>query len=150
MEGALATLPSRWVYPGEHWRTPRTLGQTDFMNPRSPSVAKRIFRASGSPVGAIVSSAVILILVFLLLACAPPAWGFVCVCVGVVMKGAASLMEAIMKTEDESYWRSDAKKATAWLNVIAVILAFPPLLTLAAENLFALGTPAEILQQLFG
>lgn len=120
------------------------------MNPPSSRGAKLIGHISGSTVLAIAVSGVILIGLFILWALLPPVVGFVVLCFGVVVKGSASFMEAVMKTEGESYWRSDAKKATAWLNVIAVALGFPPLLAAAAENLFALGTPAEILQQLFG
>lgn len=56
-----------------------------------------------------------------------PTVGSYLLVVGVVAKGVASLMEGIMKTEDDGFWRSEPKRATAWLNVIAMLLAFPAL-----------------------
>ena len=56
-----------------------------------------------------------------------PTVGSYLLVVGVLTKGIASLLEAIMKTENDGFWRSEPKRAAAWLNVIAMLLAFPAL-----------------------
>lgn len=103
--------------------------------PRTKDVSPRTKKGGLRTVGAFVLSAVLMLGVFLL-ATWLPAVGLGLVCFGVVIKGATSLMEALMKTENDEYWRPDVRKSIAQMNVFAVIFVFPPLLKVAAEKLF--------------
>ncbi|MGP5292597.1 hypothetical protein ACTXL6_21460, partial [Brachybacterium tyrofermentans] len=88
--------------------------------PRTKDVSPRTKKDGMKTTTALAASAVLLIVVFLV-AAACPAFGFLFLCVGVVIKGATSLMEALMKTEDDDYWRPDVRKSIAQMNVFAVI-----------------------------
>lgn len=103
--------------------------------PRTKDVSPRTKKGGLKTVGAFVLSAMLMLGVFLL-ATWLPAVGLGLVCFGVVIKGATSLMEALMKTENDEYWRPDVRKSIAQMNVFAVIFVFPPLLKVAAEKLF--------------
>lgn len=108
----------------------------DVMSPEDASKTTPIFsKAGGATIAAFAISAVLLLGIFLI-ATAWPIVGFASLCLGVVVKGTTGVMEALMKTEDENYWRPEVRKSIAQMNVVAVILAFPPLLTVAAEKLF--------------
>lgn len=101
----------------------------------APDATPTFSKGGIGTIAAIATSALLLIFVFLV-ATFVPVLGFASLCVGVVIKGATSLMEALMKTEDDDYWRPEVRKSVAQLNVVAVITAFPPLLTVAAEKLY--------------
>lgn len=136
-------IDASWFFAQNHLMNgaPQSSGQAS-----APSVTRRKFdwrtvlatiRAlDWRTVLATIGAAVVLLGFALLLArlsaFCPTAGSYLLVC-GVVFKGVASLLEAIMKTEDEGFWRPGPKRASAWLNVLAVVFAFPPLFAKAVE-----------------
>lgn len=120
-----------WFFAQNHLMNgaPQSSGQAG-----APPVTRRKF--DWKTVLATAGAAVLLLAfaVFLawLSAFCPTAGSYLLV-LGVLLKGVASLLEAIMKTEDEGFWRPGPKRASAWLNVFAVVFAFPPLFAKAVE-----------------
>jgi len=93
----------------------------------------RMRRSDWMTLLAIAVAAALLMGIFLAVALLRPPASIILVGAGVLMKGVASLLQALMKTEDDETWRKGPKKAAAWFDCIAVILAFPGLMAGAIE-----------------